>query len=367
MYFGEGLARRWWKLTSTHPPLNERIQRIYPYFDGKYPVVSLDPVFKASKVTAMYQEQKRPVDFLKLAAVMGADAAAEEFLYASAAREWRTIPPVVPRQVLARAGSIAPEHLQYAKRFVSALPEALRAATRQPFSAVALVYGMVCSREHAIREGQLAAIADTTEPGILSETSRLLSLIDQLDDRAFLPLADLCLRALRQLAPAQYEDFRGNLQELVEFDQEIDLFEYMLERMILRHLDPHFRKVKRPIQQYYVLRPLLRDCAVLLSGLAHVGQDTIEDARRAFQLGAAQLPLEPSLQFLPFPECNLPQMDAAIDKLAQATPPLKQEVLNALACVVAASGQVTRREAELLRAIADGLNLAIPPFVCAGE
>ena len=53
--------------------------------------------------------------------------------------------------------------------------------------------------------------------------------------------------------------------------------------------------------------------------------------------------------------------------MAQATPPLKRQILDALACVAAADGKLRKREAELLRAIADALGTPIPPFLNAAE
>ena len=67
--------------------------------------------------------------------------------------------------------------------------------------------------------------------------------------------------------------------------------------------------------------------------------------------------------FLPLAECNLPQIDAAIDNTAQATPQLKQQILNSLIAAAAADGQLQKREAELLRAIADAFGSPIPPFL----
>jgi len=167
------------------------------------------------------------------------------------------------------------------------------------------------------------------------------------------------------LSPDQYETFRSNLKELAEGDRQIDLFEYMLEQMIVRHLDLHFRKVPRPPVQYYRLKPLLPDCAILFSGLARIGQESEAKARAAFENGAAQLMADPELVFLPLAECNLPQIDAAIHNTAQATPQLKQQILNAMACVAATDGELKQREAELLRAIADAFGLPIPPYLSA--
>jgi Zn-dependent protease with chaperone function len=367
MYFGNGMRRRWFGFTSTHPPLTERIQRIEPHFDGKYPEVSLERVLRESKVTAAYREHGRPLDFDKLVATIGPAAAAQEMLHAHAARDLNMSHSVPRTEIVPRVGAVSTAHLEYAALFLRAMPEALRAATSQPFSAMAQVYGMICSNEPETRARQLAELAETTEPGIVSEVSRLLPMLDGLEEGAFLPLADLCMPALRQLSETQYEIFRSNLQLLVEHDRQIDVFEYMLERMIIRHLDPYFRQVRRPIIQYYALKPLIPDCGVLLSGLARIAHDSEEEALAAFQAGAAQLSSDSDLHLVPFAECNLPQIDTAINKAAQASPRLKQQVLNALAAVVATDGLVKRREAELLRAIAEAFGAPIPPFLRASN
>jgi hypothetical protein len=224
---------------------------------------------------------------------------------------------------------------------------------------------MLCCKEPDARAHQLAELAERTESGMVAELERLLPEIDELDAGHFLPLADLAVRALRQLSAEQYDTFRANLEWLVEADQQIDLFEYMLQRMVVRHLDPHFRAVKKPPLQYYALKPLLAECAILLSGLARIGQDTEGAAEAAFRRGAANLMSDPELQFLPLTECNLLQLDAAINEVAQASAPLKQQILTALIAAAASDGQLQRREAELLRAMADAWGIAVPPFLGA--
>jgi hypothetical protein len=226
---------------------------------------------------------------------------------------------------------------------------------------------MVCSQDPDARARQVETLLGHADPGLAAELSRLQRWIDRLDPAAFLPLAELCVRALRQLSPPQYEAFRTLLQELIEEDREIDLFEYMLQRMIVRHLDPLFRPARRTPVQYYTLNTLLPDCAVLLSGLARVGHGDEATAAQAFKVGAAQLAPDSALTLLAFGECNLPQMDEALSRLSQATPRLRQQLLASLLLVVATDGQVNRREAELLRAVSDALDLPAPPFLTAAE
>jgi hypothetical protein len=369
VYFADGMARRWIKLVSTHPPLADRIRRIDADFNGTFPAVSMDRVYHESRVTALYREQarKKPLDLAKLVAALGPAAAAAELPYAQATWESAARQPVAIADILPRTPTFAPAHLEYARLFLNTLPESIRAATAQPFSAVALIYTMICAKDPDTRARQLADLSQTIEPGIAAEMSRLFPWFERLEEGAFLPLADLCLRPLRQLSATQYETFRENLRLLVENDRQIDLFEYALEHVLIRHLDPHFNGVRRSTPHYYALQPLLHDCAVLLSGLARIGHDTSQEVTAAFNTGASQLPPNPDLRLLPLDQCNLPQLDAAIHKTAMAAPKVKQQILNALACTLATDGLVKRREAELLRAIADAFDAPIPPFLRASH
>jgi len=381
MYFNDGMRRRWFGFTSTHPPLTQRIKRIDPRFDGRYPAISMERVLRESKAAEVYREygEGKPVDFEKVASVLGPSGAPQELLYATAARQ----PQVqqadspcgsvrIPLRAVAVVGAVpplarlSPEHLRIAEAFLRGIPDDLRQVTRELLGATALVYAMLCSKDLATRAAQISALETSTEPGIVPELNRLLPLVDVLEPGAFLPIADLCVRALRQLSPEQYANFRCNLQQLIEADDQIDLFEYMLQRMIIRHLDPLFRNVSRTPVQYYTLRPLLPACAVLLSGLARIGHDNEDDALAAFGAGALELGADAAaLCLLDLEQCNLPQMDEAITKTAQAARPLKQQILNALICAAATDGLLKRREAELLRAIADAFAAPLPPFLSA--
>ncbi|HEY2084182.1 MAG TPA: TerB family tellurite resistance protein, partial [Verrucomicrobiae bacterium] len=51
------------------------------------------------------------------------------------------------------------------------------------------------------------------------------------------------------------------------------------------------------------------------------------------------------------------------NRLNQAAPQIKKNVLNACAQVVAADGVIQEMEAELLRAMADALDCPMPPFL----
>ena len=84
-------------------------------------------------------------------------------------------------------------------------------------------------------------------------------------------------------------------------------------------------------------------------------------SRQAFAAGAQQLPLIAArLQFLDEASSGFAPLDAALDKLAVASGPIKQRTPVAAASTVGADGQILITEAELLRAIAAALDCPMP-------
>jgi len=112
------------------------------------------------------------------------------------------------------------------------------------------------------------------------------------------------------------------------------------------------------------VKDVLPECTTLLSALAHVGQDAEADARAAFAKGLAFLDVS-GVQppFLTRDKWDLVKVDAVLTRLAQCPPAVQRNILMACGKTVVADGQVTEREAELLRAIADSLDCPMPPFV----
>ena len=168
------------------------------------------------------------------------------------------------------------------------------------------------------------------------------------------------------MSPAQFQQFRGAIQRLIEIDGELDLFEYVLQKVVMRHLEPFFVPPGRTVYQYYALKPLGGDCAVVLSTLAHAGNERLADA--ASRVSTRRQPpcvMPPAWNsvLLPPENCGLDNFDAALTRFSQSAPQIKKSILTAAAQTVATDGVILEIEAELLRAIADTLDCPIPPFL----
>jgi Zn-dependent protease with chaperone function len=363
MFFGNGVSEPLFGLLATHPPLEDRIRAIDPAWDGNFATVSAGEERGSDLATEKDAQQRVPTGLRKQPPIPFPFPA---WAGLGAAQRVPTVPPVITAQaVMPNLGTPTTAHLRHAVELREAFPPAVQNAARDPLGASALIYGLLMSSEPEMRKKQLQLLAECASDAIRRETERLLPDVESVATRAKLPLIDLALPALRHFSAAQYQQFSIVIQRLIECDGEIDLFEYVLQKIVLRHLDPQFKGARKPVTQYYALRPLAPDCAVLLSAVACVGADDPAQVEAAFQQGAQRLSsqAQTALALVAGDQCDLPQVDAALNRLCQAAPQIKKNVLNACAQTVAADGVIQEAEAELLRAIADTLDCPIPPFL----
>jgi Zn-dependent protease with chaperone function/uncharacterized tellurite resistance protein B-like protein len=345
-FFANGLQESFAGIFSTHPPLEERIRALDPAFDGKFLPVTTE-AWLDDEIPRAALAPQAPIRAPGLADLLGAKALASGN---------------TAGLMMIQAGAPTERHLDYAADLRSKLPETLLMAARDPMSAVALIYAVLLSPDETMRASQLQQLQQRADPGVFQETARLLSSTLALESRAKLPLVSLTMTALRRLSLQQYAQFAGDLQFIIESDQQIELFEYTLQKMVLRQLDPNFKQPQKQIIQFYAIKAVAPDCATLLSALAYAGQEESEQIEKAFRLGANKLELS-DLQLVSSQQCSLRQIDLALAQLNQAAPQIKKLVLNACAETVAADGVIQEREAELLRAIADSLDCPIPPMI----
>jgi len=275
-------------------------------------------------------------------------------------------PAVVARaDLMANIGQPTSQHLRYAVEFAQTIPPSLQVATRDPLGACALVCAFLLDDDASARERQLKELARVAPESMRAEIIRLWPAVENIPPHARIPLIDLALPSLRRLSPPQFEQFRLAKDTLMASDRQTDLFEYMLQKIVTRHLETHFAPAQGTITQFYALGPLVGDCGVLLSATAYAGHADINQAQAAFARGAELLGrvARNTIPWLPPDQCDFSHLDRALARLSQAVPQIKKNVLNACAQTVVADGVIQEREAELLRAIADALDCPVPPFV----
>ena len=358
-FFANGLSDAFLGAFATHPPLEERIRAIEPAWDGKYP--AFQPLNKEDREGIMRRAGVSDLNTVAGGNIFGA-VLGGAILDAGNA----TKPPVIQsHSVLPNLGNPTPLHLEYAEKLRNALPESVKAATREPLDSVALIYAMLLSLDETTRATQLAELVKRVTPEIYSKVSALFPDVSKAAAHARLPMVNIALGALRQLTAEQFAQFSKTLQWLIQSDGKVELFEFVLQKIILRNLAPQFSAARPPVVQFYTIKPLVPDCVVVLSALAYVGGNNPDAVGKAFAAGAPYLraPNDVVVALLPLDQCRLTQIDPALNRLAQAVPTIKKNLIDACVHVVGADGVIQESEAELLRAIADTLDCPIPPFL----
>ncbi len=349
MFFSQGISGSLSSLFATHPPLIERIQRIEPRFKGQFPTVTRPEAADGEGRVAAFAQP-------------GADPVPAEPVAQRPPQPFRPMPPQALPDPLAQIGQPNADHLDFARSLINGLPAAVRDAAHDPYGARALLYALLLHRDSDVRNAQIESLATHADEAVYRETLKFESSIKKVDPAARLPLIDMVIPTLGKLSPTQYRVFKTNLNELIHADKHVDLFEWMLQHVLLRHLEPKFRTVRKKVVQYYSLKKLTRPCAAVLSALAYGSNHDDAHAQKAFDAGAPHLQLA-GLALLPRVKCALSVVDHALDVLAEASPREKRKILQACAGCILADEEVSVEEGELLRAVADSLGCPMPPLL----
>jgi Zn-dependent protease with chaperone function len=337
-FFAQEFVSNFGGLWATHPPLPVRIRAIDPAFDGKF--------FEPKEVVDVAKEPWSAVPHMPARPPSPPPQAAAAFGAALAAA----------------AGTLTPEGAAQAQAILAEIPASIRAAARSPHDAPILVLGLVLAGDESVRQRQLASVAASEGADALHTLQQLDPALRQLKPAHMLGVLQLALPALKALPPTALGTFAGTLDDLVQSGGRVTPFEFALQRILLRALALN-RAPSAAATQIYSFQAVTTEISVVLSALAHASSADAGEAARAFAEGASQLKLvEGRIALLSEAESGLVQLDAALDKLAGASGPIKQRLLMAGAHVVSADGVLLTEEAELLRAVAAALDVPVPPI-----
>ena len=338
-FFAQAFRSGFTGLWSTHPPLTERIRAIDPSFDGK--------LFTPPEV----------VDVARESFVSAGLAPARPPLLAP-----RKLQPMAAPAAVQAIGTLSPEQLHNAQLLLDATPNRLRLAAQTPTEARVLIFGILLSDDPAVRARQRHIVGTKSGADALHKLDELELALQRIRPEHKLPLLQIALPALRQIPAPALESWLDALDELVHADDQVTTFEFSLQKLLTRTLALG-RTPSSAVVQYHSFNAVAEEISVVLSALARAATANPAMAETAFAVGAAQLKLvETQLRFLPESEATLVVLDTALDKLAAASPAIKQRTLVAAAQVVTADGQLLVTEAELLRAIAAALDCPMPPL-----
>lgn len=334
MYFGQGV-KSFFNLMATHPPLEERIKRIQPNWNGEFTQATyIRSKTSADDTGAMGFSASTPkAGDAHINAIINIDAALEQIAQ-----------PSQPQVV-------------YARERIAEIPAQLKEAAQIPFSARGVVFGLLLDRQQELRTAQVALLNEHLSAADVDELMPIINCAAGLDASLRLPLIELCLSQLKQLSRDQQHSFVNCLHLLIRADNKVSLMEWAVYRIVLHNTLIHNKPTRNRN-----LRDLQNECQLLLSLLAYSGTTEEANAKAAFAQAQAILNF-PDIALLPRSEIKLTDADEALEQLNLTKPLQKPLLLKAMSQCILQDGQVTITEAELFRAIADSLDCPIPPLI----
>ncbi|HCG5112146.1 TPA: M48 family metallopeptidase [Vibrio parahaemolyticus] len=317
MMFGQSKLSGFSSLFATHPPLDERIRRIEPNWDGSYAQHS------HAQNTAFDNEQVSGF------AVGGGSPASQS---------------ASPSEQLSETG----------QQLISQLPPELVDIAREPYSARFIAFALIFDGSDIQREMIKSYVP-------LASQSTLLPWLDyDLPLHLRFPLLELALPALKSLSETQKISLCKVLRELSETDNQYSLAEWCVINLLEKQLLASFGFIK----QHKTLKQLEESVFWLLRELAWVSHSQADKAQRAYHcalahLGFPEVKLEPA-------NSNWHLSRAALELLLQLKPKDRRMFVKACRLAIESDGEITVAEGELYRVIACFLEVPEPPLTVSG-
>jgi len=220
MLFGNGQKMM---MFSTHPPLNERIGRI-------------DPAF-------------RPEDLDRLAAEIQRDRVKAKKDRARTVKQAENTGRGMfdAENIIDQIGKPDWDRVLMAAAIAASIPDNISQAAHSTEWAPEVLFYTLLDKNSQVMEQQLLIIAQQIGADSEAQVSALLDAGGLLQPEQRLPLLEMAFPALKRRPPDYVAKVLATVDALVEADGRIDVFEYLLARVIKQHLweshNPHAVKV----------------------------------------------------------------------------------------------------------------------------
>ncbi len=337
MMFGQAMG---YQMFATHPPLEDRIRAIDPFFDP-------------ADIKRIAEQMDRHAQSRK--------AEAEETERESEARERGPGGlPLDADNLAEKIGQPGLNQVFMAAALVAAIPKQLERAAHSDEWAQEVICYLLLSDDDEVRENQLLSVAQALGSESEQQVRALRQSVPELPAEQRLPLLEIAFPSLRRRPERELLELMRLIETLVEADGRIDVFEYTLARLANRQiLDAlHPERVRGGgSKKLASLSGEVIDLLAIVAWHGHPDQPEEVEAALAVALDRAGLDRPEALPGLKdWPS----RLDSALEKLDRLKPGEKEKLVNAMACCVLHDGQVIPEEMDLMRVVCGLLHVPIP-------
>ncbi len=359
MCFGESARMKFASLLASHPPVEERINRIQPGM--------------LARLRSRMRDTQPGAD---LRAATASDTPAQAAGFANMASEvvgplrkpstspLASAPQAAPqgRKLSERVGTVTKQGEAFANRLLTQLPATFRGLLYTRAGAIQLCYALVIVGDtRDTQQKQLALIPEHPVLGAQADLlGKLLPALQSIGEEVRFPALELAMPALRKLDPEEREALIANVQKLVAADNRMTLFELALTSFLSRHLGSGASKAV-PVR-YRKYRSVLPAIQKVLSLFARAGTQDAAAAELLYKEAMAGFQSGDGQEAMVLEKVTMRQLQEALTMLNGLSPLLKPAIIDAGGHCIAHDGRVGVREYELMRLVADQIDCPMPPL-----
>ncbi len=311
LFFGKSQRYQFFSLFATHPPLEQRIRRIEPRWDGQYLAAQTKPAAEA-ELKAVQEKQFSSNQIANLA--VGAALADST--------------PVVP--------------------LWQSIFNELDGKARHIHSAPFLVMALLLSKDAHAAKAQRQCLAKSWGENDLTLLDELVKKVAEIPDEQRLPLVELAIPTLKNWPQKTAQGFCNDLKVLRQQEAQPTVFSWCLTQLVEFYLTANFMPASKGQERFHAEREILVATGVVLSALARFGQDNSAEIEKAFQAG---------VQAGGFGELSLRQLagfnelETALARLRRAYPHIKGRLAKSMLATIQYDGILKTDELNLVRTI----------------
>lgn len=327
MFFADSLSNFWSGMLATHPPLEQRIQRL-----------GIRPNDEESKSRFSKPTQT---------------SASDRIATSNLAQRQDLVTPSADK--IAEIGKLLKGNLIYAQQLIGSLPADFRLKLSDPNYVQAVVIALLNRNTNSYIE-----LPDL----VLGKLAEAKQLVARLDGHLRLLILDLGLPALKKLSLGEYEAFRRAVFLVLETNQIQDAatsFDYALAATATHNLDVFFGIRSAKVHDNMPLETAKEPLEILFHIILRYAEDTSKDRSDVLQRINLQLGL--NLSLAEKVTIQMSELNGALKQLQRLQPNAKKQLLEVCIESVFHDGRVKVEEAEIVRAIAETLGCPIPPIV----
>jgi len=333
MMFGStGLSGLW----ATHPPLEERISRVDRNFHPSH-------LKELSRRLAREEERKHR------------KRAAEEKRQQQKASANGELDFT---NIVDQIGNPSENQMLFAALIAASISDELYDSAHSTQWAKEVICFTLLDADADIRQRQLLIIAKQMGTESLEQVEQLIRDTPVLDRQQRLPLAEMAFPSLKRRPPEELKEFRQTIHEIVMVDNEVDVFEYALARMLDVQLGDSMSPPPAVLHGNDSLKRHADQVAAVIHVVADLGHDDEKSVADAVAAGvkAAGLKSSNGRQVGNWQEV----LDQSLPRLNELAPKAKEQVVKGLVTTITHDHSVTVEEAEILRIICASMRVPLP-------